>query len=68
MERGLTMLMRSAVIGIILYAIGIILYAIMFYILGQSQSVAENRSIFLVAILLIYMILFGHIDFLDFNQ
>ena len=53
MESGLTMLMHSAIIGIILYII-------MVYVLKQRQSVAENRSLLLAAVTLIYMILFGH--------
>ncbi len=53
MERGLTMLMHSVIIGIILYLI-------MIYVLGQKQVVAENRSILIAALVLIYMILFGH--------
>ena len=40
--------------------IGIILYIIMIYILGQKQNVAANRSILAAAVILIYMILFGH--------
>jgi hypothetical protein len=32
----------------------------MIFILGQKQIVAENRSILLAALVLIYMILFGH--------
>jgi hypothetical protein len=32
----------------------------MFFILGQRQVVSENRSILLAALILIYMILFGH--------
>jgi hypothetical protein len=40
--------------------IGMLLYFFMFYILGQKQIVAENRSILLGAVVLIYMILFGH--------
>jgi hypothetical protein len=40
--------------------IGILLYLFMIYILGQRQSVAENRSILLASLILIYMILFGH--------
>jgi len=40
--------------------IGILLYIFMFFILGQKQIVAENRSILLAALILIYMILFGH--------
>ena len=32
----------------------------MIFILGEKQIVAENRSIVLAALILIYMILFGH--------
>ena len=53
MESGLTMLVHSAVIGVILYVI-------MVYVLKQRQVVAENRSIVLAALVLIYMIVFGH--------
>ena len=53
MESGLTMLLHSAVIGVILYVV-------MVYVLKQRQAVAENRSIVLAAIVLIYMIMFGH--------
>jgi len=53
MENGRTMLLHSAIIGILLYVI-------MIYLLGQKQSVAENRSILLSAVILIYMIVFGH--------
>jgi hypothetical protein len=53
MERGLVMLLHSVIIGILLYAI-------MVFLLGQSQAVAENRSLLLGAVMLIYMILFGH--------
>ena len=53
MESGLMMLMHSVIIGILLYLI-------MTFILGQKQVVAENRSILLAAVILIYMILFGH--------
>lgn len=40
--------------------IGIVAYLIMVFLLKQDQEVAENRSILLMAIVLIYMILFGH--------
>ena len=40
--------------------IGILLYLFMIFILGQKQMVAETRSILLAAVVLIYMILFGH--------
>lgn len=53
MERGLMMLLHSAVIGLILYLV-------MVFGLGQQQMVAENRSILIAACILIYMILFGH--------
>jgi len=32
----------------------------MIFALGQNAVVAENRSILIAAILLVYMILFGH--------
>ena len=53
MERGLMMVVHSVIIGIVLYLL-------MFYGLNQSQRMAENRSILVAAIVLIYMILFGH--------
>ena len=53
MESGTTMLIHSVVIGIILYVI-------MRFVLGQRQVVAENRSILISAVVLAYMILFGH--------
>jgi len=53
MESGLTMLMHSVIIGFVLYFV-------MVYGLKQSKLVAENRSILLAAVALIYMILFGH--------
>jgi hypothetical protein len=53
MESGLTMLTHSVIIGIILYVF-------MVYVLKQRQVVAENRSLLLAAVTLIYMILFGH--------
>ena len=52
MESGLTMLLHSAIIGIILYVF-------MVYVLKQRRVVAENRSIVLAAIVLIYMVMFG---------
>lgn len=53
MERGLSMLLHSVVIGIILYVV-------MIFGLGQKSNVAENRSILIASFVLIYMILFGH--------
>ena len=52
-ERGLTMVMHSVVIGVALYAM-------MVLILKQSPAVAENRSICIAAVVLLYMIVFGH--------
>jgi len=40
--------------------IGILLYLFMIYILGQKPIVAENRSVLFAALILVYMILFGH--------
>ena len=53
MELGRMMFLHAVIIGILLYLF-------MIYILGQTPVVAENRSILLAAIILIYMILFGH--------
>ena len=53
MERGLEMVLHSVIIGVLLYLF-------MFYLLKQKQMVAENRSIVIAAIVLIYMIVFGH--------
>lgn len=53
MERGLVMLLHSIIIGLILYMI-------MLFVLKQPSAVAENRSILIAAVVLIYMILFGH--------
>ena len=40
--------------------IGLILYLIMLFGLKQSAQVAENRSLLIAAVVLIYMLLFGH--------
>lgn len=53
MERGITMLLHSVIIGIVLYIF-------MVFGLRQQHMVAENRSILIAAFILIYMILFGH--------
>jgi len=53
MERGLIMFSHSVIIGIILYVS-------MRFGLKQENNVAENRSILIGSIVLIYMILFGH--------
>ena len=51
MERGLSMLLHSVIIGIILYVV-------MIFGLGQKSNVAENRSILIASCILIYMILY----------
>jgi hypothetical protein len=53
MERGLMMLLHSAIIGVVLYLL-------MLYVLRQPSMIAENRSILIGAFVLIYMIIFGH--------
>ena len=53
MERGLMMFVHSLIIGVLLYVF-------MVFMLKQKASVAENRSILIAAVVLIYMILFGH--------
>ena len=40
--------------------IGVVLYVVMVFVLGQPKAVAETRSIFLAAVALAYMIMFGH--------
>jgi len=53
MESGRMMLLHSAIIGVLLYLL-------MVYVLGQKPAVAENRSLVLAALALVYMIMFGH--------
>ena len=53
MESGFTMFIHSAIITVILYII-------MKFILKQSDMVAQDRSILAGALILVYMILFGH--------
>ena len=53
MEGGFTMFIHSAIITVILYVI-------MKFLLKQSDMVAQDRSILIGALILIYMILFGH--------
>lgn len=52
-ERSLFMVFHAVLIAIFLFIF-------MLFVLKQSQQVAENRSILLGAIALIYMVLFGH--------
>ena len=40
--------------------IGILLYLFMICTLDQKRIIAENRSILIAALVLVYMILFGH--------
>ncbi len=47
------MLVHSAIIGLVLYFF-------MVFGLGQQPVVAENRSIVIASVILIYMIVFGH--------
>jgi hypothetical protein len=53
MERGLVMLLHSLIIGVVLYFV-------MVFGFNQPNNVAENRSILISSVVLIYMILFGH--------
>jgi len=53
MENGRMMIVHSIIIGVLLYLF-------MIFILGQNKNVAENRSILFAALILAYMILFGH--------
>lgn len=53
MERGLTMLLHSIILGVLSYII-------MIYLLGYKSDVAEDRSLLLASLVLAYMILFGH--------
>lgn len=53
MESGRMMVLHSIVIGLGLYLV-------MIFGLKQNPVVAENRSILIASIVLIYMIVFGH--------
>lgn len=53
MERGLMMVLHSVVIGLVLYLL-------MVFVFNQSPKMAEYRSVLVAAVVLIYMILFGH--------
>jgi hypothetical protein len=52
-ERGAMMAFHGLIIAIILYVI-------MVFLLKQRPMVAENRSIIIGALVIVYMILFGH--------
>jgi hypothetical protein len=53
MERGLIMLLHASIIGFGAYIV-------MVLGLGQTPHIAENRSVLLGAVVLVYMMLFGH--------
>jgi len=52
-ERGITHLLHSAIIGVVLYLI-------LLYVVKQSPSKAENMSVLVGGAALVYMVLFGH--------
>jgi hypothetical protein len=52
-ERGIEMVAHAAIIGIILYFI-------MTVVLKQPQRVAEDRSVAIAGVVLVYMVVFGH--------
>ena len=53
MESSFTMFFHSAIIAAVLYVI-------MKFGLKQSEMIAQDRSILIGALALVYMILFGH--------
>lgn len=53
MENALMMLLHAVIIGVVLYFV-------MVFALKQSKSVALNRSMIAAAVVLIYMLVFGH--------
>ena len=53
MEGGFTMFFHALIIAVIAYIT-------MVFLLKQSRRVAEDRSVLLGAVLLVYMVLFGH--------
>jgi putative effector of murein hydrolase len=53
MEGGFMMFIHSAIISIIIYVI-------MKFLLKQPEIVSQNRSVLIGALILIYMVLFGH--------
>ena len=53
MERGLVMVVHGAVVALVAYAV-------MIYGLKQSPGMAENRSVLLGALAVVYMVVFGH--------
>jgi TRAP-type C4-dicarboxylate transport system permease small subunit len=53
MESGTTMLFHAVLLMLLSYVL-------MRYVLGQSSAVAEDRSVLLGGVVLVYMVLFGH--------
>ena len=53
MESGTMMLFHAVLIMLLSYVV-------MRYVLGQSSPVAEDRSVLLGGLVLVYMVLFGH--------
>lgn len=53
MEKGLEMVLHAAIVGIVAYVI-------MLNVLKQPQPMAEDRSILVGAVVLVYMLVFGH--------
>jgi fructose-specific phosphotransferase system IIC component len=53
MERGLLMVLHSALITLVLYVF-------MVHVLKQNLNKAEDRSVLLGALILAYMVSFGH--------
>ena len=53
MESGTTMLFHALIIMLVSYVL-------MCCVLGQSSAVAEDRSVLLGGVVLVYMVLFGH--------
>lgn len=52
-ESGINMVGHAVIIGVLLYVL-------MRYLLKQPMAMAVDRSILIAAIILVYMILFGH--------
>ena len=53
MESGKMMLLHSVIIALVAYGI-------MRYMFNQSPEKAEDRSILLLGLVVVYMVLFGH--------
>ena len=53
MESGLTMVIHSIIIGILLYLF-------MRFVLKQNANMAEDRRVLIAGLVLCYMVLFGH--------